>query len=434
MILCRVSEDIKNKDWFVVLVEIMIVFLAAIPMSFAFAAEISTPPAPTLAITNVNVITMAERETLLRQTVIISGSRISAITPIATANIPDGVEVIDGLGQFLLPGLADMHIHLRHTTEDSLEAYLRMGVTLAREMNGRPHILEWRDRIEMGELSGPQLIVASPTIANFSSPMEGYATPETAEEAANTVQLFVDQGYDFIKVYSFLPAQIFRAIMDKANTMGIPVAGHVPVQISLAEVQDLGLRSIEHLTEFATAVATDEGVALDNADNRGIFHAVPIDEGKLDRLAADLAESGTWNVPTITFFARKLPVSFLRDIWSDPDTREFGLENRKKIVMALHRAGAPMMFGTDTDFDDIPAGTMLWEEFQNLADAGIPNFDILAMATRNPAIYLDQLDNFGTLETGKRADMILVACDPLRSIRCLQYVNQVFKNGSPVLN
>lgn len=395
--------------------------------------EVSAPPAgPVIAITEVSVVPMHRPGVVPSQTVLIAGDRILRLGDSADVEVPADAIRIDGRGRYLMPALADLHVHLRDASEADLRAYLEAGVTTVREMNGREHLLTWRRRIEAGSLLGPRMFVASPTIGNWSSPREGFPTPETAAEAHARVQRFKNEGYDFIKVYSFVPAPIYRAILSAAAEVDIPVVGHVPLEIPLEEALALGQTSIEHLHPYVDAAMTPAARELDSKDMRAVFHAVDLDATALRELAAATREAGVWNCPTVTFFDRVLPVDFVKEPWGRPELRRLGAATRRQIVRALHDAGAPMILGTDSDAGDDLAPGVIHEEIANLVAAGLDPFEVLEMATTHAASFLG-LEKSGAVASGFRADLILLECNPLERTDCLRRPVEVLARGHRVL-
>ncbi len=378
-----------------------------------------------VVIKNVNVLPMDSERVLKNQNVVIENGKIVAI------GSPDkiktnGAKIIDGTGKYLLPGLFDGHIHLRQADEKGLIQYLSAGITTAREMNGRPFLLEWRDKIKKGELLGPTLYVASPTIGNFSSPKEGYPTPKTPEDADMVVKKFGEQGYDWIKVYSFVPRDIYFALIRAARKYKIPIGGHPPIEINFQE--SLQMKSIEHLLGYVDPIMTPEAKELDEKDLRGVFHAVEIQEDKLPELAKKTKAAGVWNCPTVLFFDHRVPTERARQAWGKPELRKLGHQNRIKILRALYKAKANLLVCTDSDAGTDLFADSIYEEMGNMREAGLTPYEILKAATKNGAVFLNS-NEFGTIDVGKRADLLMVECNPLKNIKCVEKQTGVMVRG-----
>lgn len=394
-----------------------------VPLSLE--AAVQDDQEPSYAIVGASVLTMDERGLLENQTIVVRSGRIAEIGHVDSVAL-GGVSEIDARGRYVMPGLVDAHIHLRESTEADLVRYLRAGVTTARDMNGRPHLLEWRARIARGELFGPTLYIASPSIGNISSPRQGYPTPETAEEGRAAVRRFHAAGYDWIKVYSFLPAAGFDGVVEEAERLGMPVGGHIPLAVG-RDALESGIRSIEHLTEYNDFAL---GESPEDAGLRTIFHAAAIDAAKLAEVARTTAERGIWNVPSITWFDRNMPTGRVREQWRSIEDRRQGRQNRRRIVGELHRAGASLALGTDSDgLSEHLSPSVVVEELQAMSEAGLTPLEVLEVATVGGAELLGGLDEFGTLATGKRADLLVLFCDPREDLLCLADIEWVMARG-----
>lgn len=393
------------------------------------AAQAGSGATP-LAIVGADVLTMDGRGVLSRQTVLVRDGRIEGMGPTDSVAVDTAAyRVIDAAGRVVMPGLVDAHVHLREAGEDGLLRYLRAGVTTVRDMNGRPWVLAWRDRIRRADLRGPTLYVASPTLGNFSSPREGYPTPQTEAEGRTAVRTFHRAGYDWIKVYSFLPAPAFRGILEEAESLGMPVGGHVPLGAG-RDAFSSGLRSIEHLTEYAGLSLEPAEREADERDLRTIFHAGALDAPALDALVESTVRHGIWNVPTIVWFDRNLPSSRALPAWRRWELRAQGRHNRRLIVGRLHRAGAWLAVGTDSD----PLGEHLYpsailDELEAMTEAGMTPMEVLHAATAGGARLLGALDDFGTVTVGKRADLLVLLCSPHLDLLCLADIEWVVARG-----
>lgn len=391
------------------------------------------PSSAGVAFVGVTVLTMENGEVLDDQTVVTQNGRITVIGARESVVVPAGVNRIEGRDRILMPGLVDAHIHLRHADPGDLLAYVQTGITCAREMNGRPFLLEWRGRIEAGELVGPCLKVAAPTMGNFSSPREGFPTPQSQAEGAEAVRQFHRQGYDWIKVYTFLPREAFVGVVNESSVLGIPIGGHVPIEVGLADFLSTEVRSIEHMTEYVSSSLTNEAVVLDEADFRSIFGAGNVDWEKMDSQVKSTVKARIWNVPTLVWFDRNLPAPMATDAWADTELREQGAQNRREIVRRLHKAGALMAVGTDSDAGDDLEASAIHDELQALHEAGINTEDVLEMATIGGARLLGLIDEIGSVSIGKRADLLLLSCDPRDDLSCLRQPDLVIVRGKHIV-
>lgn len=381
----------------------------------------------------VTILTMEQGEVLEDHTVATENGRIIFVGARESFVVPEGAIRIDGRGRVLMPGLVDAHIHLRHAEPDDLLEYVQTGITCAREMNGRPFLLEWRDRIEAGELVGPCLKVAAPTMGNFSSPREGFPMPQSQIEGAEAVRQFHRQGYDWIKVYSFLPRDAFVGVVNESSALRIPIGGHVPIEVGIGDFMLADVRSLEHMTEYVGSSLTEDAAILDESDFRSIFGAGNVDWEKMDSQIRATVTAGIWSVPTLVWFDRNLPAPMAADAWAVTDLRKQGAQNRREIVRRLHEAGAMLAVGTDSDAGDDLEASAIHDELQALHEAGISTENVLEMATLGGAELLGLIDEIGSVSTGKRADLLLLSCDPRDDLSCLRQPDIVLVRGKQVI-
>ena len=404
-----------------------------------------TPPHPqpaVVAFVDVNVLPMTSEAVLERQTVLVEGEEIVAIGPTSQIEIPGGAFVVQGRGRYLVPGLADMHVHATSGTLANLRndyfLFLAQGITTVRVMWGGPGVLAERDRIAGGESFGPTLLVASPGI----DALGGVWTPDTpgvgtAAEARERVRDHVAAGYDFIKVYNDLTPEMYEAIIDEADAASVPVVGHVPSRVGIERVQDAGQRSLEHLI----------GVRLRAADR---FTGGNLDLAEVDRLAARSAAAGVWHTPTVTVDA--MSESRVRAIRSgaelayvSPGMRDFFTngffhgfpdgsaaierENHRTVIRAIAAAGGDLLIGTDTGFGWILPGFSFHDELDDFLGAGLSEYRVLQAATTSAARAAGQEGRFGQITVGARSDLVLLADNPLADFSALREVSGVLVRG-----
>src|SRR5215510_1523977 len=220
-------------------------------------------PAAT-AVTDVSVIDVISGVVLPGRTVVITGNRISEISKGRKLRLPKSTRRISGRGKFLIPGLWDMHVHLTYVGENSLPVFLANGVTSVRDMGGVfNQVKAWRDEVAAGTRLGPRIKAAGPIIesarwiaavremskkATNKEPdwlpyRVGVLSPEDARKAVDSI---ADSGADFIKIRNNPSREAFLAIADEAKRRGLPLAGHQPARVALADASDAGMSSIEH--------------------------------------------------------------------------------------------------------------------------------------------------------------------------------------------
>ncbi len=407
----------------------------------------SEPPARIVAFVGVHVVPMTGDGDLLRnQTVLVRNDRIAAIGERGRIAVPAGARVVEGEGRYLLPGLADLHVHLEYFDEPGvLNLFLANGVTTVRNMDGRPYILEWRRRIAAGELLGPAIHTAGPLLDGDPPVRPDNTVVRDAAEARAAVLAQADAGYDFIKVYSNLSPEAYRAVLAAARERGLPVAGHVPRKVDLAESLAAG-QTIEHLADYGDWIEADDSPFLNRWHWSKLYLAMPVDAKKLESAAERIARAGVWTVPTLVQPERELAptetlstwlaapeMAFIpadgREMWEgrvrriaarmdaeDWERMKQGAENRRRLAAALRSAGARLLVGTDTPNPFVVPGYSVHEELENFVEAGYTPEQALAAATREAARFFGELEAWGTVEKGKRADLLLLEANPLEDI------------------
>ena len=436
-------------------------FIAAAIALVATACTTAKAPSggpAVVAFERVNVLPMTDAESLLSdQTVLVSGNVITAIGPTHQVQVPAGATRIDGRGRYLMPGLADMHVHLEHVENPAiLQLFVAHGVTTVRNMDGRPFILDWRRQAAAGKLAGPTIVTAGPVLDGDPPLRDDNLSVADAIEAESAVAAQADAGYDFIKVYTNLSPEAYRAAVAAARRRGLPIAGHVPRDLSLAEAI-ASQQSVEHLMDYGDAVDARAADAPWHWSN--MFLAMPMDAAKANSLGDRLAAHGVWTVPTLVEADRRIgrpeqvrgwlqspAMQFVPadavDYWREESLRaasrmdaddwrllERGRANRLKLVQILHRSGAPLLAGTDTPNTFLVPGDSLHEELELLVAAGLTSGEALLLATSEAARFLGQADEWGTVVPGKKADLLLLSANPLVDIRNSRRIEGVMLNG-----
>jgi len=393
-----------------------------------------------LAITDVTVVPMSRDGELAHHTVVVRGDRIVAVAPSAELTVPAGVTAIDGAGKWLMPGLADMHVHT--FGDDQLALFVAAGVTTVRNMYGSDQHLAWRAKAAHGELLSPTIVTAGPLIDGDPPIWPGSTVLTNPDDAEKIVTEQKAAGYDFLKPYSRLSRPAYEALAAAGARHGMLLEGHVPESVGLAGVLAARQRTIEHLDGYLLAMVPD-GVALPEPRPAKLRATLAnLDRSRLPYWVAKTVAAGTWNCPTLIVYDRlgaldDLPALRKRVAWLDKlppaliaawdPKRDFRMQSytaedfatlraasaeRTKILAALVAASAPLLVGTDTGNPFVVPGAAMHDEIELLVAAGMPRARVLRAATADAARFLGAPRD-GVVEVGARADLVLVASDPL---------------------
>ncbi|QCX00414.1 amidohydrolase family protein [Aggregatimonas sangjinii] len=418
-------------------------------------AQEKVSPTATL-ISNVTIIDVRSGELLENRQVVIDSGKIKRISE-AIENTEAYTNSIDGSGKFLLPGLAEMHAHIPPPTtdakriEETLFLYLSNGITTIRGMLGDPLHLELRKRALNGDLLSPRIFTSSPSLNGNSV--------TTVEEAKEKVTAYQQAGYDFLKIHPGIQKAVFDQLVTTANEVGIPFAGHVPVDVGIRHALESKYASIDHVDGFLEGLVPE----LQNVDptENGFFGFAftPLaDTSKIDELVALAKQYKVWIVPTQSLFERwfapvsadellaqpemkYMPPSTLKN-WKERKEQSTAPDSgfneaqwqqfdsiRKKLILTLSRDGHGMLLGSDApQLFNVP-GFSIHHEIDGMLEAGMTPLEIIRSGTMNPATFFGMSDTFGEIKEGLDADMILLEANPLENLTALQQISGVMVRG-----
>jgi len=423
-----------------------IILLAALFLVNYVASAAST------AFLNVNVIAMTQDRVVEAQTVIVEDGVITVIGDVDGVPVPKDAVVVDGTDRYLMPGFVEMHAHVAEVGSPELERDLTLfianGVTIVRGMLGRPSHLALRQQLLDGEKFGPRLVTSGPSLNgnSVSSPADG-AREVLAQHAA---------GYDFIKIHPGLSASEFAAIASAANELGMPFAGHVPVSVGVVGALDAGMATIDHLDGYIAALMPADSDL--SGGYGGFFDVLLADQvvgERIEELVTRTTAAGTWNVPTQSLVEQLVNETSVSDLANRPEMHympratvdrwieakqsqlnergfspEIGaqaIEIRRRIILALHEAGAGLLLGSDApQIFNVP-GFSLHHELGFLVAAGLTPFEALQTGTTAAAEFLGT--NTGVVAIGKEADLVLLDANPLIDIENSRRVHGVMLRG-----
>jgi imidazolonepropionase-like amidohydrolase len=416
-----------------------------------------------LALSHVKVIDTRTGALSGDTTVLIRGKRIVGVGRNLT--IPADTTVVNGHGNFLIPGLWDMHVHtnfgdwLPGGKEVILPLFVANGVTGVRDMGGDLETLKlWRQQIKKGAILGPAMVISGPMLDGPTPRFPASVSISSSADAVHAVERLRREGADFIKIQSLIPRDAYFAAAKQARQMGITFVGHVPDAVRASEASDAGQKSIEHLTGVFEGCSTAEDQFLRGPKGpRRFLDTYSSQRG--EALFKTFAQNQTWQVPTLIWERgqwlidrsnfRDHPLRkyvpdywrehtwqmFTKDILRDMDTdpieyRQRFVEKELQIVGRMRQVGVRFMAGTDTAAGVyVLPGFSLHDELALFVRAGFSPLQALQTATLNPALFLARESDYGTVSSGKVADLLLLSANPLVDIGNTRAIEAVVLEG-----
>jgi imidazolonepropionase-like amidohydrolase len=390
--------------------------------------------APVTAIVGGRLIDGTGKPAIENSVVILQNGKITAAGPATSTTVPEGAQVVDAKGKSVLPGLWEMHSHFEQVEWGPI--YLATGVTTARDVgNEREFIVAARDAIAAGKGIGPRLVMAG--VVDGSGPFSlGVIRVDTPEQARDQVQKYKAAGFQQIKIYSSVKPEILKIITAEAHRMGMTVTGHIPFGMNAIQGIEDGMDQINHV-EYITPLMVDPKSKTIDPDapnvkkviNLLLEHHTVIDDtlALMEVILHPLDHPISGFEPGILKVAPELKEA-LETMGSPPakaDQSAAMFRAMEETVRLLHQAGVPIVAGTD---QAVP-GYSLDREIELYVQAGFTPMEAIQAATLVPARAMGMEKDSGTIEVGKRADVILVDGNPLQNISDIRKVSTVFAAG-----
>lgn len=431
-----------------------------------------------------NVAVVDVRQGTLRrgQDVVLRAGRIAAVAPTGSMR-PDGsLKTVDGRGKYLMPGLWDMHTHaVKIAPQYTHPLFVANGVTGVREMSGcmsEPDSFlaciddrkAWNRALEHGEGLSPRYVLQTGFKINGGGEVpEGYPAffrARNAAEARQLVTFYRQAGADFLKPYSELTLETYQLLAAEARRQGLGLAGHRPYRVRLEDVLAAGQRSVEHPRMFyeecfpgaaAFRALPDPMAAYDTAIRWRMIDEH--DRAQCAALMDAMARSDTWWTPTLQVLQlsaragdpsfrndprlKYVPPLFTRLIW-EPEadhsaTQPTDAAGRQQYTVLYrmakghvgqaHAAGVKILAGTDAGDSYVFPGFGMHDELVEFVGAGLTPAQALRSATLDPAVFAGMDDDFGSVEAGKAADLLLLDANPLEDVRHTRRIAGLFFAG-----
>ncbi|HEX4067888.1 MAG TPA: amidohydrolase family protein [Acidobacteriaceae bacterium] len=418
------------------------------------AQELTRHPAQAVAIEHVRLYDSVHATMLEDQTVVVNRERIAAAGPAANVPVPAGAERIDGRGKTLLPGLFDMHVHLQGDLDGIL--HVASGVTSVRDMGNSIEVLTRLDeQFRSGTAIGPRVakagLIDGP--GPYQAPTGIFAA--TQQEANAAVNRYADLGYVQTKLYSSFDPSLVPEVIWLSHARGMRVSGHVPSGMTAAQFVEEGADEIQHINFILLNFLSDKvkdtrgtarftgvgqygaGIDLHSKEVSDFIALLQRHHTTVDVTLATFEDMFTARpgqlAPTWAPVLDRLPPQVQRSAFTGglPVTSANDQTYRQswavmlQMTKRLYDAGVPILAGTD----DTP-GLMLHRELEEEVRAGIPPLRALQNATWLAATVLREESELGSIDVGKRADMVLVEGDPGKNISDIRRCRTVFKDGA----
>ena len=377
-----------------------------------------------LALVGATLVDGTGHAAVANSTVLIDNGRILAVGARATTQIPAGVRRIDVQGKTIVPGLWDSHAHLHQL--EWVPVYLAAGVTTVRDMgNELPFIVDLRSAVQSRRVNGPNIISAG--LVDGPGPNAfGPLSASTPDEGREIVRRYHELGFEQMKLYSLLSPAVVGAICAEAHKLGMTVTGHIPTSLSLLAAIDSGMDQVAH-QPIRGEVGSDElNATIEHLKQHGTV---------IDPTASWNEIGGHSQAEPLQSFqpvTQHLPPVFMQTraaSWgsANPDTvaPHQRLARSLATTRALHDAGVPIIAGTD---EGVP-GFSVYREIELYVMAGFTPMEALRAATAVPARAMHMDKELGTVEAGKRADLLVLDANPLEKISNIRSVRFVMKDG-----
>ncbi|MBI4548130.1 MAG: amidohydrolase family protein [Ignavibacteriae bacterium] len=390
----------------------------------------------------VNLIPMTQETVITNQTITIFDGWITQISKSHNIAVPAGTTIIDGNGKYLMPGMADMHAHLPgkdgqpHNLHDYLLLQLAGGVTTIRVMRGDESHLSLRDSVNQGLLLGPTLYIACPALR-----LDSLASFEQVKVQINK---YKHQGFGFVKLVSVENSDLLQPVADYIHSIGLKFTGHCP-EGGLELAVKANMESIEHYKVYIDLYKQDSlklWTLLNEMAEKKLFSCptlywslVAFNQFTMDGLRetyglshVNAAVAKLW----VNKFQKQHDSQLGRNIekfLSDKENFRIDMQLFLRILKQMQEAGVPLLVSPSDGSFCVP-GFSMTEELRLVVQAGLTPYQALRAATYNAADFFDDLGNSGTVEVGKKANLILLDKNPLEDIEHVKKIDAVIKNGS----
>ena len=347
--------------------------------------------------------------------------------------------------KYIVPGLFDMHAHIagvrknsydQATSENMLEMLLKYGITTVRNPGGPTNeTVHLREEVLNGNLSGPEIFTAGRLLNTPEFPIpfvEKQVTTE--EEVREEVRNQATAGVDYIKLYVGLKPDLVKAAVDEAHRQGIKVIGHLYLT-SWTDAANLGIDFLTHGVPVSPFLLPEDKQRIFNRTGGGPFdHSLWLDLVDLDSIEIrNMIESLVQNQIPVDPTLNVYEAIFVRQSFADPQNEQ-RWSKVLQLTKMMHDRGVKILSGTDIPNFELVPGESLHHELELLVEAGINTSDVIKIATKNGAEALNLMNQTGTIEPGKQADILILSANPVEDIENTKRIEAVISNGRIIEN
>lgn len=432
-----------------------------------------------LVITNANIVDVASGKVLKNKLLAISGDTVKAVDDTKNASRYKADRSYDAMGKYVMPGLWDMHIHLRggdstiEANKALLPLFLAYGVTTVRECGGdiTPSVMQWRKQVATGELAGPRIFTAGPKLDGPHGVWAGSIPVVTPTDVTHALDSVKGLKVDFVKIYdSKISGDAYLEIVRQAHARGMLVTGHMPYSVEIKEAASLGMNGSEHLYYVVKGCSSKEDsitAAVKQSENTprpiGLFAALPAiyktyDSVKAAQLFKYLAQKKFSITPTLfisktlgeiketdhtndsllAYIDPKIQATYQGRVRGARRQSDAATQFRKdydalvtSLVPKMYKAGVNIVAGSDCGASNsyVYPGSSIHEEIKLLVASGLTPAQGLTTATINGSKFFGVEKFFGGLQPGKCSDLVILDSNPLENINAIDQINSVLSHG-----
>ena len=427
-----------------------------------------------IIITGAHIVDVKTGKIIDNKAVLIKGQQVLAVEDKGAISQYSATTIVQANGKYIMPGLWDMHMHfgggdtLIEENKNLLPLYLANGITTIRDASAdlSQYVLQWRSAIAAGQLSGPRIFTSGPKLEGYKSIWIGDLEVGTIDEMKKAMDSLQKIKVDFVKITdNTIKPDIYLAAIREANRRGLKISGHVPYALTMKEVTDAGLGSVEHMAYVLKAGSKNEKEIADKIANGTLTNkdATPLILKSFDQSSAmtvykTMARNGTAVTPTLSisyitayldkddhkndvylqYIGKGLQRTYnwrvqraAQDSKEAIDMRHQVFEKSASLLPMLHKAGVTILAGTDAGYlnsFDYP-GLGLHHELEMMVQYGLTPLQALQASVINGPAFFNKQNEYGAIEKNKRADILVLDENPLQNISATQSINAVIVNG-----